>query len=167
MSMLLSLKRASDEELWQVLRHPAAVHQVLYGVSGRYQNQSDHDLGKYWHGLHFLLTATAGAGDPPLNFLLYGGSPIGDAEGGYGPARALWSAKVRSVARALAALCLDDLHQRVSPADLVYHDIYPFSGSSSPPDQEDVLELIREAQRLREFLCQAAGDGAGLILYLH
>ena len=33
------------------------------------------DLDKAWHGIHYLLTGTAGEGRPPLNLPRLGGSP--------------------------------------------------------------------------------------------
>src|SRR5262245_45909058 len=60
------------------------------------------DLGKAWHGLHFLLTGTAWEGDGPLAAAILGGEEItGDL--GYGAARCLSPRGVAEVALALGA----------------------------------------------------------------
>src|SRR5215203_4027303 len=52
------------------------------------------DLDKSWHGIHYLLTKTAWAGEPPLSFLVLGGAEVGDIDVGYGTARAFRSDEV-------------------------------------------------------------------------
>src|SRR5688500_4635495 len=43
----------------------------------------DGDADKAWHGLHYLLTKTAWGGEPPLDFIALGGTPVGDEDLGY------------------------------------------------------------------------------------
>jgi hypothetical protein len=73
------------------------------------------DLDKAWNGIHFLLTQTAWEGDPPLNFLLLGGTQIGDIDVGLGPARALMSADVTAVDEALKPLDEAVLRSKFDP----------------------------------------------------
>ncbi len=44
----------------------------------------DTDLDKSWHGLHYLFTQTVWEGEPPLNFIVCGGNPVGNIDVGYG-----------------------------------------------------------------------------------
>jgi hypothetical protein len=43
---------------------------------------ADLDVDKAWHGIHYLLTGTAWEGDPPLDFIVKGGSQVGDVDDG-------------------------------------------------------------------------------------
>ena len=54
------------------------------------------DLDKAWHGIHYLLTGTAWAGAEPLNFIVCGGTEVGDIDVGYGPARVFSSNDVKN-----------------------------------------------------------------------
>ena len=75
------------------------------------------DLDKSWHGLHFLLTGSAWDGAPPLNFLVAGGTEVGDIDVGYGPARAFRAAEVAQIDQALGVLSADELKRRFNPAE--------------------------------------------------
>src|SRR5205809_3698611 len=98
MSMNGRLKLASDAQIDGVLAQPETVGVFLFGEPETYEDRSDLDVDKAWHGLHFLLTGAANEERPPLDFLVTGGEEIGDEDVGYGPARAYHSLQVREIA---------------------------------------------------------------------
>ncbi len=83
------------------------------------------DLDKSWHGIHYLLTGSADEGGAPLDFLVAGGTEVGDEDVGYGPARVFTSAQTRAIAAALAAVTDDELRARFAPEAMMRAEIYP------------------------------------------
>src|SRR5882762_365214 len=63
-------------------------------------------LEKAWHGLHYLLTGSAGEGGLPLGFLLEGGEEVGE-DLGYGSPRLFQPPEVRQIDAALAPISDD------------------------------------------------------------
>ncbi len=125
------------------------------------------DLDKAWHGLHFLFTGTAWEGDPPLDFLVKGGTQAGTLEVGYGPARLYRAAETRTLAEALARLPDDELRSRFDPARMTELDIYPSAIWTRDPDEDDSLGYLMEfLGSLREFLAAAVGHGLGMVVVL-
>ncbi len=76
------------------------------------------DLDKAWHCLHYLLTGSAQGGDPPLNFILNGGTPVGEEDVGHGPARVFLPLEAAAVADALARIDGASLLARLDPKKL-------------------------------------------------
>ena len=155
MSLNGQLKRVTDAELARLRAHPEAVPAFLFGAPGAYEDRSDLDLEKAWHGLHVVLTGTAAAGAPPLNFLAAGGEPLG-ADLGYGPARALPSAGVRQLAAALAAFGAADLQARAYP------DVWD-RDEEAASNRAWLLEAFAAFKALVD---GAARDGVGLLVYV-
>ena len=56
---------------------------------------AEEDLDKSWHGIHYLMTGSVWGSDSPLDFLISGGTNVGDIDLGSGPARVM---RVRSPA---------------------------------------------------------------------
>jgi hypothetical protein len=83
------------------------------------------DLDKAWHCLHYLLTGSAQGGDPPLNFIINGGTPVGDEDVGHGPARVLQPLETAAVADALARIDEAALLARLDPKKLEKLGVYP------------------------------------------
>lgn len=83
------------------------------------------DLDKAWHGIHYLLTGSAWEGEVPLDFLLHGGTPLGDEEESEPVPRLLDADEVQEVDRALAGIDADTLRARYDPAAMQALDIYP------------------------------------------
>jgi hypothetical protein len=83
MSMICNLRRASDEQINHLLKHPQQITEFLYGPEENKPSfwqrlfgggkkitepttnwtepseEEQIDLDKAWHGLHYLLTGTA------------------------------------------------------------------------------------------------------------
>jgi hypothetical protein len=102
MGMIVELATLSDVNIDRLLNTPELIWNVLAPdnpdlaeeVPPEIQplqfaefERNEANLDKAWHGIHFLLTGTNWAGDPPLNFLVAGGAQVGDIDTGYGPAR--------------------------------------------------------------------------------
>jgi hypothetical protein len=77
------------------------------------------DLDKAWHGIHYLLTGTAWEGEYPHNFLVNGGTEVGDIEVGYSTARVLTAAETREVLDAMNKVSDEDLKARFDPHDMI------------------------------------------------
>lgn len=124
------------------------------------------DLDKAWHGIHFLLTGTAWEGEPPLNFLMQGGTVIGEVEVGYGPARGMTAAEVQAVAAALAGIDEAFMRARFDPAQMTQLDIYPGIWDRDPAEDDSFGYCMEYFGELRTFVMRAAERGAGLIISL-
>jgi hypothetical protein len=131
----------------------------------------DLDIDKAWHGIHYLLTGTDWAGDPPLDFIVQGGREIGNIDVGYGPARALESSEVPSLSAALDALPPEALAERFDAEEMTRLKIYPdeiWARAEDPEDDDDPLGyLIANYTELREFVRWSAARGHGLIVYIN
>ena len=124
------------------------------------------DLDKAWHGIHFMLTGTAWEGAPPLNFLLHGGTDIGEVEVGYGPARGMTAAEVKAVAGALAGIDEAFMRARFDPAQMTQLDIYPGIWDRDPADDDSLGYCLEYFSALRAFVMRAAERGVGLVISL-
>lgn len=126
-----------------------------------YETHADHalDVGKAWHGIHFLLTGTVGGGSGPLDTVVYGRTPL-DEEMQYGAVMATDAADVPAIAAALAAAPDAALRQRFDPDAM--DDIYP-----SAWDEPDALDwLMENLQALRAFYRDAAAAHHAVVISL-
>lgn len=124
------------------------------------------DIDKSWHGIHFLLTGKADDGNPPLDFLLAGGTEIGDEDVGYGPARAFTSTETKEISAALAALSDDELARRYAPDAMMKAEIYPEIWDRTPPKDDPLGYLMEYVKVVREMLATVTARGHGLLVYL-
>lgn len=167
MSMVMELRTVTDDRLHALLDDPETVNDYLFGEDDEDRNTID--LDKAWHGIHFLLS-----GDPSLEvdltdakpeaFLLAGGTPIGDIDVGYGPARGLTSAEVKAVDAAMSRFTAETLRKAFDPTAFVEADIYPSIWDGD--DAESLEYLIENFGTLKQGVRAAARDGLGLIVYL-
>jgi hypothetical protein len=119
------------------------------------------DMEKTWHGVHYLLTGTAWEGEPPLNFLLAGGTEL-DIEVGQAPVIIHTSAETRTIAAALSAVSEDELRARYNPAEMMRLEIYPEVWDRKPEEGRD--HLMSSIASLREILDIVVGHGYGLMV---
>jgi hypothetical protein len=166
MGMVLMVRRLGDADLLRLREQPELVAEYLgEDPPDGFGPFADVDVDKAWHAIHFLLTGTAWGGEPPLNFLVTGGTEVGD-DLGYGPARGLTSAEVRLVAAALQPLTPDVLLQRFNPVALGAAEIYPEIWDR-PPEEDDTRGYVAECyDQLRSFVVDAAADGEALLISL-
>lgn len=130
------------------------------------EEHSTIDLDKAWHGIHFLLTQTAWEGDPPLNFLLQGGTQIGDVDVGLGPARALRSADIAAVNEALKPIDEAFLRSKFDPTRMMKLQIYPEIWDRDPEDDDTLGYCLDNFKELKHFVSEAAARRSGLLIYM-
>jgi hypothetical protein len=160
--MIGNVRPASDAEIERLLAEPGAITRFLYGAESAKRERLD--LDKAWHAIHFVLNGTRLGGDPPLDFLVSEGTPIGDVDVGFGPARALSSDAVRHLADALEPIEPREFEQRVNLHQLEEMAIYPGGWQR---DGLDVNYVVNNYRALRDLIGRAARDGLGLILYIN
>jgi hypothetical protein len=125
-------------------------------------------VGQAWHGVHYLLTGCDPLGDgphgePPLDFVAVEsrGTPIGDIDLGYGPARAFSPSELAAIVRAMESIASDELTRRF---ERLRREILPPSWGREPQAHE--LAHIPEAlDAARPFLAAGAARDLGLIIF--
>ena len=110
------------------------------------------DLDKAWHGIHYLLTGTAWAGSPPLNFLVDGGQTAGDIDVGYGPARLYTSVETQQIQTTLSALTDGELQSRFQPDEMMSFEIYPAIWNRPRAEDDTLGYLVEYIAVLRQYL---------------
>lgn len=151
-------RRLPDHELRAVLDDPDVVAHLLFGDDAP---GPDLDLGKAWHGLHYLLTGAREQVEGDFaGAAVLGGDEIGDDDG-YGPARVLGPHLVRAVAAGLDVIEADSLRDRYDPRTMRALDIYPDSWQSG-----ELHWLVTQFGELRRFYRIAAERGQAVLLTL-
>jgi hypothetical protein len=162
MSMIGNLRPASDVEIARLLANPADITRFLYGADVDARERVV--LDKAWHAIHFALTGSRLGGDEPLNFLVSEGTPVGEVDVGYGPARVLYSEQVRSIATALAPIPPEHVAQRIDLRQLDEEVIYPGNWQRDGLNVDYVTSTYRD---MRELIARLAEQGLGLVLYIN
>src|SRR5262249_13537844 len=98
------------------------------------------------------------------NFLVAEGTPVGEIDVGYGPARVLTSRQVRDIALRLAEISPDNLAERVDLHRLDEHSIYPGNWERDGLSVEYVVANYRE---MRNLFPRLAERGDGLVLFIN
>ena len=124
------------------------------------------DLDKSWHGIHYLLTGSADESGTPLQFLVAGGTDVGDEDVGYGPPRAFTSAEARAIASALSGVSDDELRSRFAPEAMMRAEIYPEIWDRDPKDDDTLGYLMEYVAILREAMATVTSRGHGLLVVL-
>jgi hypothetical protein len=119
------------------------------------------DIDKAWHGLHFLMTGTAWSGDPPLNFLLAGGTKVADDDDC--TTRLYSSNELREINRALKAVDQSQLKSSYNPSAMLKLDIYPDIWQR---DARAFEYCIDHFAALRKFIARAEQSGLGMVTKL-
>jgi hypothetical protein len=134
----------------------------VYTGLERGQTPSVH-LEKAWHGLHFLLTGSAGESGVPLGFLLEGGQEVGEDDG-YGAPRLFQPGEVQQINAALAPISDDELWGRFDPELMEAESIYP--GIWDEEEEELREEYLSYFHELKKVVAQAGEGGMGLLVTL-
>ncbi|NMD36770.1 MAG: YfbM family protein [Planctomycetes bacterium] len=124
----------------------------------------DTELGKAWHGIHYLLTQTECEGEEPLNFLVSGGTPIGDVDVGYGPARAFTAAEVSAIREALRPIDDAFLRGRFNPSEMMRLGIYPEIWDRDPAVDDTLGWCLECFSSLKAFIETANERNMGLVI---
>lgn len=162
MAMIANLRPATDGDIERLLANPPDITRFLYGSDANGCERVE--LHKAWHAIHYVLTGSRLHGDAPLNFLLSEGTPVGEVDVGYGPARVLTSEQVRQLAAALILVPPDEVGDRVDLARFDAEGIYPGNWQRNGYNAEYVVEKYSS---MRELVARAAAQGLGLILYIN
>ena len=157
MSMICYLREADESQIDQLLADPESIHDLLEEESGEVE------LGKAWHGIHFLLTGSEWEGEEPLCYLVRGGEEVGDEDVGYGPARVLRPNQVARWAAALLAILADEMRRRYDQQAMLKAEIYPQMGWHVP---EALGYLLEYYGALSSFVEQARDRGKGAIIHI-
>lgn len=121
-------------------------------------------LDKAWHGIHFLLTQSEYGGDWPKNFLL-SGTPIGDIDVGYGPARAYSSMEVTKINECLKQIDHSWLENRFSSKKMIELDIYPNIWAI---EEEEALKwLVEYFDQLTSYIKSVNDIKKGIVIWLN
>ncbi len=121
------------------------------------------NIDKAWQAVHWLLTGDPWEGDPPLNFLLQGGTEL-DADWGDTPPRTFSPAETRAIAEAFARVSEGEIAARYDPALMIELDIYAVIPEREPQGHDErawVLEAVRD---VRTAVSEAAQRGFGLLV---
>ena len=82
------------------------------------------DLDKAWHGIHYLLTGSAEPNGTLASKVIMGGENIGP-DRGYGPAQLLKPDEVKAIAQLLEKTTPDMLRKRFEPKAMARAGVYP------------------------------------------
>ena len=131
------------EVLNDLLDEPDVLFSTLDGAPDPSIVRYTLDLGKMWHGLHYLLTGTALGGEPPLDQAILGGIELGE-DMGYGPPRYLTPDEVREVTEALHRTPAEVFMSRFNPAAMNDAEIYSGALEEGEPEwlRQPLEELI-------------------------
>ena len=120
------------------------------------------DLDKAWHGIHYLLTGSAESNGTLASKVIMGGEDIGP-DRGYGPAQLLKPDEVKAIARLLEITTPDKLRKRFKPKDMTRADVYP--SVIWERDGEEALRYVLDYYtKLVVFYKLAAERGQAVIL---
>jgi hypothetical protein len=120
-------------------------------------------LDKAWHGVHYVLCGETEPGESLLSQAVLGGSEVGEAFSGYGPARCFTTKQVAALASALAdPQAEQEAAGRYDPRRMAELQIYPFGW-----DEVDAREWVFDALHdLRDFYAEAAANGRAVVTCL-
>ena len=120
-------RRTTPAEVLELERDPdLAAHLLADGPE-----EQMFELGRAWHGIHFLLNGSAWGGDGPAFDAVLGGVPVGDPSS-YEPVRLLPPAAVEAVAGQLASQSFAVVTPRFTHRALQQADVYPDDAWSAP-----------------------------------
>ena len=166
MSLLGHVYLLPDASIQALLAEPSSV----FAVIDRAYNEPQAgfvDLDKAWHCLHYLLTGSAQGGEPPLNFILNGGAPVGNEDVGHGPARVFRPREVAAIADALRRVEVASLLPRFDPKKLEKLAVYP--GGWSDLNLRSDYELgyyFGPFEELKRVSARAEQEGLGMMVWI-
>jgi hypothetical protein len=166
MSMIGAVALIPEARVQALLAEPRGIYAA---VDGAYNDPAAGfvDLDKAWHCLHYLLTGSAWEGDEPLNFLVKGGTPVGEEDVGYGPARIFRPLEVAAIADALAPLDPATLMLRFDARKLEQLEIYPgrFSELNLHSDYE-LGYFLGPFEELKKLTARGKAERTGMLVWI-
>lgn len=118
-------------------------------------------LDKAWEAVTFMLGGQRDRDPgPPFDFVMYGGTPIGDLDTGMGPVRCLRGDDLVAIAALFEVMDDDACDRAFDHARMVKEDIYAIAS-----DEADARDYVVNSYiGLRELVLTAARDGECLVL---
>ena len=161
----MMLRSLSDESLAAVFDNAEAAEEAMFDENAAASGLVT-DLDKAWHGIHYLLTRTAWAGEPPLNALIAGGAAFDDSEGEWEgtPPRCVSASQTQQFADSLGALSNDSLASRFDSAEMTRLDIYPAIWDRDPAEDDTLGYVLEYLDVLRTFTDGCVDRGHGMLL---
>ena len=160
MGMVWVATLASDEEIASLRRKPQVVYDFVNSEAA-YQSGRQIDLDKQWHGVHFLLTGSAGATSDPLSIIVGNFEEIGP-DNGYGPAWIIPSSSLASCNEKLSKLSDEEISVRFNPQAMQQEDVYLADLFVDEGDEARGF-LMGDVVRLRGFITQAADQSLNAV----
>ena len=161
MGMYGVFAHVSDEELRAVLANPDGIERMLDSFEDDESMTRELNVEKSWHALHWLLTGSEWEGAPPLNFIVAGGTEVGDSDVS---ARVFTSDDVRAMHAALSPITSTELISRYDghAMQLLYPEIWNW-----PDEQEsNRRDLAYQFEALKGFVSHGAELGHGMLVYI-
>lgn len=137
------------------------LEQTLFGQAKT--GDTEVDLDKAWHGIHFLLTGSAGSNGTLASKVIMGGESIGP-DRGYGPAQLLKPVEVKAIAHLLGETTPDMLRERFKPKEMTRADVYP--GMWEEDGDENFGYVLDNYKKLVAFYKRAAQRGQAVIFVI-
>jgi hypothetical protein len=158
--MIGNFLAVTQEELDQLYSSPNKLPAFLYEEK---QNEIL-DVDKSWHAIHYTLTGTAYGGDTPLANVVFGITPIGEEDVGYGPALGTDSDAVKAIANALNEITETQFKEKFDAYALATTEIYPQIWDEGDEALDYVATYFNE---LREFYREAAEKDLAIITFIN
>ena len=160
MSMIGNYLLVTADELEKLYSSPDSISQFLYEE----KDEEIKDIDKAWHAIHFTLNGSEWDGEIPLFNVVMGGTPIGEEDVGYGPARGLNPEQVTQTYLALKEIDAQAFKSKYSSEALTKNDIYPQIWSEDEEALEYVLFYYSEVVSIFE---NASQNKKGLIIFMN
>ena len=147
----------SDQQVRDELTQWAAKRKAEVG-------DTEVDLDKAWHGIHFLLTGSVEPNGTLASKVIMGGENIGP-DRGYGPAQFLTPAEVKAIAQLLEQTTPEMLRKRFKPKEMTQYGVYP--AIIWERDGDEALSYVLDYyKKLVAFYKLAAERGQAVIFVL-
>ena len=161
MSMIGNFVQLTPVRLQMLIDDPTSVEAFIYPSEG--DADGCIDIGKAWHGVHFMLTGDPWGGTLPLANVVLGGVEIGN-DVGYGPAHYITAEEVHAVAEALRAIPPEELAKRYDAAEMLRNQTYPEIWH----DDDDAIDfLLSHYESLRNYYLDAASKRNAMLKYFN
>ena len=151
----MKILRADEERMHQLLAEPEDVHAFI--EDPRYPEV---DIDKSWHSIHYALTGELWGGEGSAAFIQVGGTPLGDEDIGFGPARVFFADEVAEISQVVSSLSEKDFR-----AALERDEAKRVHGSHGSPVTDQTFAYdARHLAALKIFLQESSGSAILLAL---
>lgn len=167
MSMIAYLQQISSSLVTALDANPGLLEDLIDAATETPETQelsttaaAALEIGKDWHGIHYLLTGLAWESSEGVGQAILGGQEVGE-DLGYGAARLLSPEQVVMITQALSELSPTEFAAKFDPSTLNEADIYPGNW-----EEADRTGLAATYETVVRYYQDAAAQGHGILLYL-